>query len=672
MMMKLCLFVALTCKFVASFVVNDTQQNATLSVLENLRHINALSLDDSLNKTRSHNVDILDDGEGISLCHIVDLMFHSLWTPTGDRISISDGLSVAGMSAIALAAEHLNAGNGAVVPELEGLHERCGVRFSTEFMDTEGSAASAVSQVIGADARAERRPCAFLGAGFSSVSMASSTVTGLLGYPQLSWLSVSSKLSDGDQFPLFARLTAPVEAFATSFLGYLYHHLEVRHLSLVHNDSPSSLQTITVLHSVAKSLFPDMTLYPILFAGSLRIDTSVESVVDIVRRTKVKYVYANIAWDDVDELLRGAVEGGVAGNNDYVWIHHLYNSKHLRRELEEGDPIRTALRGVLRFEPALGVPGVARYDAFAAAWTDVRHHEEDVKYLRSLMPQHPSDPLYQPFLETSLFDEVNPFAERAYDATVLLGLAACKAASGNSSFTGTDLFSAMLNISFVGATGLVALDPATRARVLDGNFYRLFNVVENETGGGNATLSEVEVAFFNGTNWNSSNQILFSNGSIDVPADLPFIQENYNFVAGWLRNLGFGTAGCILCSSFVLSLWTVLNRSKNRVIQASQPFFLHLICLGVAMMGMSIIPLTLIDGSMGESVASSACLTFPWLLSLGWCISFSALFSKTMRVNLLFRNPSFKRLKVTPLDVARPMAVLVGGKFSRRLRKPHT
>jgi cell division protein FtsB len=46
-----------------------------------------------------------------------------------------------------------------------------------------------------------------------------------------------------------------------------------------------------------------------------------------------------------------------------------------------------------------------------------------------------------------------------------------------------------------------------------------------------------------------------------------------------------------------------------------------------------------------------ACHAFPWLLLNGYVIAFSALFTKTHRINFIFHQPSFKRIIVTPLDV---------------------
>ena len=54
--------------------------------------------------------------------------------------------------------KHLNAGNGSVVPEVEGLHQRCNARFTSEFLDTFILPLHSVDQVIDVIGRKERQP----------------------------------------------------------------------------------------------------------------------------------------------------------------------------------------------------------------------------------------------------------------------------------------------------------------------------------------------------------------------------------------------------------------------------------------------------------------------------------------------------------------------------------
>lgn len=115
----------------------------------------------------------------------------------------------------------------------------------------------------------------------------------------------------------------------------------------------------------------------------------------------------------------------------------------------------------------------------------------------------------------------------------------------------------------------------------------------------------------------------------------------------------------VLVTSFGFSIWVHRNR-ENRVLRASQPIFLLMLTLGTAVMGFSIIPLGMDDSSMDEDGCDIACVAFPWLITLGFSITFSALFSKIWRVNQLLKaSTSFKRVTVSERDVLVPFAIIL-------------
>lgn len=66
------------------------------------------------------------------------------------------------------------------------------------------------------------------------------------------------------------------------------------------------------------------------------------------------------------------------------------------------------------------------------------------------------------------------------------------------------------------------------------------------------------------------------------------------------------------------------------------------------------------DDSISDAFGCDiACMAFPWLLSCGFCITFSALFSKVRRLHQIFEaSKSFQRVRVTPRQVILPFLVL--------------
>ena len=59
-----------------------------------------------------------------------------------------------------------------------------------------------------------------------------------------------------------------------------------------------------------------------------------------------------------------------------------------------------------------------------------------------------------------------------------------------------------------------------------------------------------------------------------------------------IRPAGFTFVALCMASSIACAIWTQLNRS-DRVVKASQPFFLLIICAGCLIMASSIIPLSI-------------------------------------------------------------------------------
>jgi len=128
-----------------------------------------------------------------------------------------------------------------------------------------------------------------------------------------------------------------------------------------------------------------------------------------------------------------------------------------------------------------------------------------------------------------------------------------------------------------------------------------------------------------------------------------------------LKYMGFIAFCIIAILSVGFSLWTVYN-GKNKVVKASQPIFLHMVCYGTLTIGSSIIPMTIIDkdGGHTQQQCNIACnFIFP-LVSVGFIITFSALFSKLWRMSKVFNHSqTFNKIEVKVKDVMVPFVVLL-------------
>jgi gamma-aminobutyric acid type B receptor len=144
---------------------------------------------------------------------------------------------------------------------------------------------------------------------------------------------------------------------------------------------------------------------------------------------------------------------------------------------------------------------------------------------------------------------------------------------------------------------------------------------------------------------------------IRVPLVLPTLTVDKNYLGG-LRYFGYGLFGLIAVLSLVMIVW-VIKRLETRIVRSSQPFFLSMVALGVLVMCSSIVPMSMDDENFSVDTVSTACNVTPWLVSMGFILVFSALYSNLRRVNRLVQSAQrLSKEKVTTKDVMMPFLTL--------------
>lgn len=131
--------------------------------------------------------------------------------------------------------------------------------------------------------------------------------------------------------------------------------------------------------------------------------------------------------------------------------------------------------------------------------------------------------------------------------------------------------------------------------------------------------------------------------------------ENYNHL-GSIRYLGITLAILAAVTCLFLSGWVWYYRNL-RIVKTLQPFFLITISSGMLVMALANIPLSIDDENSSQRGCDIACMASPWLLSMGFTVSMSALFSKLWRINRLF-GATARRMRVREKDVMGPFAIL--------------
>ena len=91
-------------------------------------------------------------------------------------------------------------------------------------------------------------------------------------------------------------------------------------------------------------------------------------------------------------------------------------------------------------------------------------------------------------------------------------------------------------------------------------------------------------------------------------------------------------------------------------------FLLLLLGIGIGTLACAIIPMTY--DHLSTDYCDLACNSSFWLLVIGFGITFSALFAKTLRINIIMRNAKLcRRIKLTVRDTLYPVVIIFICKF---------
>jgi len=298
---------------------------------------------DNLRRPDGSNVDILSDttagGEKIALCTLNPLLGYT----SNGGIGVSMG-TYQDHASILLAAHHLNTGDDSLVPQLAGLPDRCPVRFLVEGVDDQGSIGEGLAGIIDHARRdpvgTKPLPCAFIGAVYSSSSIPTSTVTGVLGYPQVSHSATSSRLDDKQQFPLFGRTVPSDSGNAVPLIIYFYEVLQARHLAVINVNDAYGNAFVDGMRSAASVIAPDMIIQQIPVIND---PLSIQAAVETLARSEFRFVFTLVFGRAThDAIMLKAYEHNVAGNGLHNWFYGDSFGGLSGRTMVKGSPLHLA------------------------------------------------------------------------------------------------------------------------------------------------------------------------------------------------------------------------------------------------------------------------------------------------------------------------------------------
>ncbi|CAB9512670.1 acid type B receptor subunit 2 [Seminavis robusta] len=132
------------------------------------------------------------------------------------------------------------------------------------------------------------------------------------------------------------------------------------------------------------------------------------------------------------------------------------------------------------------------------------------------------------------------------------------------------------------------------------------------------------------------------------------VPEELNLIPVSLVRTGYALAGINVCLVLFCAVWLCWQRRRAQV-QMAQPSFLSLILLGCLISTSTIIDMAQQDAGDGPVYA---CMAIPWGYSVGFCITFGALFARIRKVYILVKSAAqMKRVRVSVMETLQ----IVGG-----------
>ncbi|CAB9526143.1 Gamma-aminobutyric acid (GABA) B receptor [Seminavis robusta] len=604
------------------------------------------------------------------------------------------------MASAVLAMDHFNTRNSSVVPELRQYRD-CPIQFDPHnitVMDT-GTNSHLAMEHLTRLVRQGYVPDAIAGPYNDLPALELSSFATGLKVPIVSHRASNYNLVRPVQHPYFTQLNPDLYG-QMAFLGRYLVALENRsnYIAVVHGLDDATLQRVEILKGVLWAQYGIDTVRTFSYLspatpmeGSLNRDiaTALQGVNDSGYRTIIWMT----AHTDADVVEMGTAAGNLGlDQGHHLWVvpggveitYFIYNV--LYRAAKEAGTEESWWKFL---QGAAYLRLVDRFQALAASGDDAFNqtlHSQNASFVQRLRELNPIpnyfDKVWDPqvmqstFPPDDIFQQITyplPGSSFMYDAVMAIGIGACNAAALVSSVTNNDtttitttsitgdaLLEGIQSAHFTGASGEV------RFHNLQGNpgsrngstvYYGISNLLPFGIDVNDTSQLAEESAFYHPDTreFVHVNPFYYADGTTHPPLPLRNTPDQ-NYLSRGIRAVGLTLFGIATGAVFVSVVFITVYR-KHRIIVASQPPLLYLLCLGSAVLSLDIL-LSSFDESYGwtDDMLDKACLAIPWMDTMGHLMVYCALFTKLWRVQRVLQ---FKRRQIKVSQVMWPAAVLI-------------
>lgn len=318
-------------------------------------HFERLRLDATNNNVqveRKGNLDIVKDLEGkelASMCHIASYLGFSTVNGGCDQKQASKIYKE--LAAMLLAIHHFNNGNGVVVKEIDGINQRCSIRFSSEFHDSQYTPKTVVKGITHVVTQNAVKPCAIVGARTSSSTEPSSIISSVFDLPQMSFTATSPDLNDRFKFNLFSRVVPADDAAAKAALRFFADVAGSTNVAVLYINDPFGNEYNKAFLKESANAGINVQSFPLAYPPD---PYDIQKQLERVKATGIRHVFMIVFSSYLEDVLTEAARQGIVGD-DYFWLLGISTTFFENLDIEEGSDLARAVEGMgilpeVRFE----------------------------------------------------------------------------------------------------------------------------------------------------------------------------------------------------------------------------------------------------------------------------------------------------------------------------------
>ncbi|CAB9505002.1 Gamma-aminobutyric acid (GABA) B receptor [Seminavis robusta] len=557
-----------------------------------------------------------------------------------------------------LALKHLNERSPSVMPDLPERMDACpDLFFTMDMYDTQFSPIHAARQfandIVGpTHSLATPHPTAIAGATLSEVSKTLAILGGVNEIPQISHISAAESLDNTETYPYFCRSSASNSGMAQGLAVFMHSLSETsRHVAILYARDELGRSHHNNFSDMARRLGISVFSAPYELHDPKSLDDAINKVIN----SGYKYVSLAPAQSTFNVVAQRAFELGLGGQ-DYVFflsescVDVISAGYTLNATTEYGAASILNGTGIV----LLHAPGKEEYvESMQKEFLD------DPATMAYYTRKHPAKDLFtavgfdfDPALDAQVSNFAGALQNSQYDAVIAAGLAACQ--SETDFFTGPEVYENIKNLDFSGSSQIPThFMNDTCSRDMQYFGYVVLNLLAKEPKDGLIRFETRGAAMVDANeNVITLQNYTFRDGTSIAPPSIPDQEIDMNKIPLHFQLLAWTVAFIVMLLATALGVWTIVKRNTASV-RVRQPMFLSMCCVGTCLLASSIIPMGLQEPT--ENLGA-ACMSSLWLSSVGFVVGFSALFSKTWRVNRLFNNA--QRFRRHTIDVLVPFLVL--------------